>query len=73
MWKYDDGDYQDIQQYHANGKRVMQIDTNTILASLIIFALFNSFSMYSKIFFVFIFDRNIEKMQLYSLAIQNTE
>lgn len=26
MWRYDNGDYSDIEPYHANGRRVMQID-----------------------------------------------
>ena len=29
MWKYDDGNHDDIEPYHANGKRVQQIDCNT--------------------------------------------
>ena len=35
LWKYDDGDYNNIQPYHANGKRVCQInkDTKKIVAT----------------------------------------
>lgn len=35
MWKYDNGDYSDIEQYHANGRRVMQIDkeSNKIIST----------------------------------------
>lgn len=29
LWKYDDGDYSNIQPYHANGKKVCQINKNT--------------------------------------------
>ncbi len=31
MWKYYDGNYDDIEPYHANGKLVHQIDTNSKL------------------------------------------
>lgn len=29
LWKYDDGDYSNIKPYHANGKKVHQIDKDT--------------------------------------------
>lgn len=29
LWRYDNGDYSDIESYHANGKRICQIDIKT--------------------------------------------